>query len=471
MLYLSMKTKKTLTECLEASADKKILLLGREGLFNTKEIERFLKKYKIVLTSDYVNDIAAVIEHHMLNPLEEDVFNTAYDNGMPLYKLSALEKLISASLNDDEILMGIKLANDQGRVFRLLGNESIREALFVKLLSLYEWDDEEEDSCEDRDVIIYTLRRYIDIKPNEQDLLYSYLTLRRLATEATDPRLLQALIGFPNFEFMVRGKEKITLRETIARNEYVDEEVISKLISLRDRKVDVALACNHAVGLPLLKKLLEKSDAKINEALATNTKVDNETFSALLAKEDKAVQLLLLSQPIDRERLVLIDAQKADETLMATLGANERLQSEVTDALLQRENEALLCHLAANETLSASQLEDLYAKGIRSTFVHLAANPSMPAKLLEMFFADYDEDAIRIALAHNKSTPVQILRTLFERDVFEIHKSMASNSSVPMALLDILKVDTRLQNELSQNEIFVKAYETVLDYDKKAVQF
>ena len=461
----------TLTEQLEASAGTKILLLGREGLFTPKEIERFLKKYKITLTSDYENDITAVIEHNMLNPVEEDISNRAYDNGIPLYRLSELEKLISGSLNDDEILMGIKLANDQARVFRLLGNENIRETLFVKLLSLYEWDDEEDDSREDRDVIMYTLRRYIDIKPNVQDLLYSYLTLRRLATEAADPRLLQALIGFPNFEFLVRGKEKITLRETIARNEYVDEEVISRLISLRDRKVDVALACNSAVGLSLLKKLLEKSDAGIDEALATNTKADNEIFAALLGKEDKAVQLLLLSQPIDMERLALIDAQKPNEALMATLGANELLQSEVIDVLLQRENETLLCHLAANETLSASQLEDLYAKGLRSTFVYLAANPSMPVKLLEMFFADYDEDAMRIALAHNKSTPVPILRTLFERDEFAIHKSMASNSSVPMELLDILKVDTRLQNELSQNEIFVKEYETVLDYDKKAVQF
>jgi len=101
-----------------------------------------------------------------------------------------------------------------------------------------EWDDEDEDSRDDRDVIMYTLSRYIDIKPNEQDLLYSYLTLRRLATEATDPNLLLALIGFPNFEFLVRGKEKITLRETIARNRYIDQEIIQKLLSfVRLRKM------------------------------------------------------------------------------------------------------------------------------------------------------------------------------------------------------------------------------------------
>jgi len=48
---------------------------------------------------------------------------------------------------------------------------------------------------------------------------------------------------------------------------------------------------------------------------------------------------------------------------------------------------------------------------------------------------------------------------------------MASNASIPLDILDMLKVDIRLQNELVKNPILIKGYETVLDYDKKAVQF
>lgn len=464
-------TKMTLTELLASKEEKKFLLLGREGIFTVKEIERFLKKHYAMITTELEEDVCAVIEHAMLNPVEEDISNDAYEKGLTLYKLNDLEKILSESINDDELLMGIKLANDQSRIFRLLGNAHINNALFVKLLSLYEWDDEEEDSREDRDVIMYTLRRYIDIKPNEEDLLYSYLTLRRLATEATDPKLLLALIGFPDFEFLVRGKEKITLRETIARNTYVDEEVIGKLISLRDEKVDVALACNRSVPLPLLHKLLEKNVVKIHEALATNTNIDNVIFSALLEKEDKVIQLLLLSQTVNAERLSIADAKNVDEALFATIGANSLLDSDVIDTLIARDNELLLCHLAENDTLNTGQLECIYAKEIRSTFAHLAVNPAIAVEMLEMFYQKYDTSEIRIALAHNKSTPEPILRALFERDEFEIYKSMASNSSVPMELLDILKVDTRLQNELSQNPVFIAEYEQTLNYDKKAVQF
>ena len=464
-------TKQTLPELLEASTDKKFLFLGREGLFTQDEIARFLKKYTITMTKYLEDDVAVIIEPLNLNPVEEDISNDAYDKKVPSFSLDAFEKLLSSNINDDELLMAIKMTNDQERIFRLLGNENISEELFVKLLMMYQWHDEEEDNREDRDTIMYTLKRYIDIKPNEADLHYSYLTLRRLATEATNPKLLLSLIGFPKFEFLIRGKEKVTLRETIARNEYLDKEVITKLVSLRDNKIDVALAGNATVETALLQTLLEKENEQINEALATNANIDNEIFKTLLTKEDKVVQLLLLSQKIDGERLAFIDAQTLDDALLSTIGANEHLDTAVIDALIQREHETLLCNLAQNRTLSNEQLEAIYEKGMNATLACLAMNAAMPVALLEKFYSSYEEKDVQLALAHNPSTPESILRVLFEKDDLEIQRSMASNPSIPLDILDILKVDTRLQNELAKNPILIKGYETVLDYDKKAVQF
>ncbi len=464
-------TKQTLPELLASSADKKFLFLGREGLFTQDEIARFLKKYDITMTQYLEEDVTAIIEPLNLNPVEEDISNDAYDAKIPSFSLDMFEKLLSESINDDELLMAIKLTNDQARIFRLLGNANISETLFVKLLMMYAWHEEDEDDRNDRDVIVYTLKRYIDIKPNEADIHYSYLTLRRLATEATNPKLLLALIGFPNFEFLIRGKEKVTLRETIARNAYLDTEVITKLVSLRDRRVDVALAGNATVETILLKTLLNKEDTKIHEALATNANIDNESFKTLLSKEDKVVQLLLLWQKIDTERLDLIDAQALDETLFSTIGANEHLDVEVIDNLIQREYETLLCNLAQNSILSSEQLEIIYEKDMKATLACLAMNVAMPVAFLEKFYSSYEEKEVQLALAHNLSTPEHILRALFEKDDLEIQRNLASNPSIPLDILDILKVDTRLQNELAKNPILIKGYETVLDYDKKAVQF
>ena len=160
-----------------------------------------------------------------------------------------------------------------------------------------------------------------------------------------------------------------------------------------------------------------------------------------------------------------------DEALLSTIGANEYLDAEVIDALIEREHEVLLCNLAQNSTLRTEQLEAIYEKSMNATLACLAMNAAMPVALLEKFYSSYEAKEVQLALAHNPSTPKPILHTLFQKDDLEIHRSMASNPSIPLDILDILKVDTRLQNELAKNPILIKGYETVLDYDKKAVQF
>jgi len=423
------------------------------------------------MKKSYDKTVVLSVEQFSLNPVEEDISNEAYSAKVPSFSLDEFEKLFSKSINDNELLMGIKLSNDQARIFKFLGNPNITESLFVKLLMLYEWQDEDEDNRNDRDVIMYTLRRYIDIKPNETDLLYSYLTLRRLATESTNPKLLLALTRFQNFTFLIRGKEKVTLQEAIARNIHIDQEVIKRLIGFRRQKINIALACNHCVDLELLEALMAKNSEDIHEALATNNKISDTLFLALLEKKEKTIQYLLLLQNINKERLDLIDNCNFEAQLFATLGANESLESTVIDRLICRENEMLICHLAANKTLSLEQLNSIYTQGWPISLKYLALNPSMSEHMLRMIYEKHKDPEVILALAHNTSTPEGILRELFARDEFDIYKSMASNSSVPIELLDVLKVDTRLQNELAQNQIFVREYETVLDYDKKSVQF
>ncbi len=462
--------KPSLETLLSSSATKKFLFLGREVIFTKDEIARFLKKYDITMTKNYEEGVVGVVEHHTLNPVEEDISNMAYDNKVPSYDLVAFEKLLSEGINDDELLMVIKLSNDQDRIFRLLGNQNIADELFVKLLRMYEWHEEEDDDRDDRDVITYVLRRYIKIKPNEEDLLYSYLTLRRLATEAVDPKLLLALIGFPNFSFLVRGKPKTSLRETIAKNEYIDSDVIAKLTSLRDDKVDASLACNRKVPLSLLKKFITREKEAIHESLATNVNIDDDIFEALLEKSPQAVALLLVWQPIDKKRLLQIEATNLDTELFATIGANEHLSIEVIAHLRDKRDITLLCNLCSNETLSSEDLEFLYEFQLADTWKHLAQNPKLPIAILETMYTQHEDDiAILKALGSNEVTPEIILRALFEKDIFEINQGLATNASVPMELLDILKVDTRLQNELAENKIFIKEYETVLQYDGNAI--
>ncbi|MCF6205520.1 MAG: hypothetical protein L3J47_01310 [Sulfurovum sp.] len=463
-----MNQKPTLTALLENSKNKKLLFLGKEGIFTQKEIDRFLKPYGITATKMLEEDVAGVIEGHRLNPVEQDISDDAYAKGLPLYKLTEFEELLSNEIDDDALLMAIKLGNDQERVVRLLGNEHLSDGLFVRLLKLYRFDEADEDNRQDRDVVMYTLRRYIDIRPSEEDLLYSYLTLRRLATEAVDAQLLDALLNFPNFEFLVRGKESVTLRQTIAANPHVDEALIRKLLSFRDRGVERSLAGNRSVPLEVLKHLFSRNDAAVDKAMATNPNIDDEIFGALLERANEEVTaLLLVHQPVTLSRYEQILAADTNEAIFALLGANESLEKDVVEKLMEIENEALRETLAGNASLHPSMLETIYQEGEGAVHLNLAKNPTVPVWILEALFEERgDETAMAAALAHNPSLPEPMLRKLFERDDLEINRGLATNASLPLDLLDILKIDTRLQNELAQNENLAKSYEEVLGQKK-----
>ena len=448
--------KPSLETILEQSNEKKFLFLGGESLFTHKEVQRFLKKYAITLTSRLEDDVAAVIEHHRLNPVEEDISYEAYDQKIPLYKLEEFERLLSHTLIDDQVLMGLKLSHDQKRIHTLIDNAHISDTLFIKLLEMVHWsEDEEEDSNEDRGVVMATLRRFLDFKPNEEDLLYSPLTLKRLIGQTNDPALLKALLGFPNYRFMQKGKQWITLRETIAASPYLDENVIGRLLRFRDDKVLFYLAANRSVPLPLLKKFSDRNLNDVNEALASNTTIDNELFAKLLEKEEGVRQVLLTYQPIDEGRFEMIEAHEWSADTYAFLGNNEQINTEIVPRLIKKGYPQLLQALAGNSSLQPETLGRLYEREDADLYPLLAANLSTPISILEKLYKEGREDQeILASLAGNFSTPEEILRELFERDVFGINEGLAANESLPLELLNILKIDTRLRNALTGNKTF-----------------
>ncbi|MDD2451192.1 hypothetical protein [Sulfurovum sp.] len=453
--------KQDLKALLEEAEGKKILFLGKEGIFTTQEVERFLKKYKVTRVKGIEEGVVASVEHHSLNPVEEMISEDAYARKIPAYRLEEFEQLLSDGINDDELLMAIKLSNDQARVLRMIQNPDISDALFVKLLEMYQWHEEEEDNNDDRSVVIATLTRYIDITPAERDQLYSTLTLKRLVREATDPRLLHALIGFPNYAFKQKEHRTTSLYEVIATSGHIDGEVIKRLLSLRNPKVDMYLAANPVVPLEQLKKFSLREEKSIHEALAANETIDDALFEMLLEKEKDVVKLLLWYQPISAERYRMVAGKITDPELFAELGKNLQIDRAVIEELLESGNIALLEKLAANRSMPAAALRALYSMQIGTTFYPLAGNPNLPVELIEGFYANDKNDLNMMhQVASNPNTPEKILRELYARDELEINKGLAANPATPIEILDVLKIDTRLRNALTKNEVFVEHHNT-----------
>ncbi len=445
-----------LDEFLAQQEGGKILFLGREELFTHKESQRFLKKYAIELTTILDDSVIAVIEHHRLNPVEEDISYEAYDRKLPLYKLEEFERLLSHFMEDDQVLMSLKLSNDQKRIYTLINNSHISDQLFIKLIEIYKWSqDEEEDNNEDRGVVIATLRRFLEYKPNEEDLLYSPLTLKKLIGESEDPDLLYALLSFPNYKFMQKGKQWIRLREVIATNLAIDDRGIQKLLRFRNKKIDFYLAANRSLPIEILESFLERESQEIDEALASNSSIGDDIFKQLLSRAKSVQQILLAYQSIDSDRLKLIEESAVAEEIYPLLGQNPKLSKAVIAKLLRDDNAQVVAQLSSNISLSAQDIRHLFQTKSKEIYRSLGANSSTPRDILETLFESYQEESeILQSLASNINTPIEILTQLFERDIYVINEQLAANPSTPLKLLNILKIDTRLRNALTINKTF-----------------
>ena len=84
------------------------------------------------------------------------------------------------------------------------------------------------------------------------------MTLKRLAVDTKEPELLKALLNFPNYRFMQKGKQWIRLREVIATNPSINDETIQKLLRFREERIFFYLAANPTLSLTQLRLLSDK---------------------------------------------------------------------------------------------------------------------------------------------------------------------------------------------------------------------
>ena len=112
----------------------------------------------------------------------------------------------------------------------------------------------------------------------------------------------------------------------------------------------------------------------------------------------------------------------------------------------------------------------LYKKEIISIHMCLAKNYQTPKDLLLYLYLRYKNNKDMLAaLAYNSSLPQSKLVELYGVGDFEINKGLATNKNLPRDLIEYLKLDHRLQNHLAENEVLIKEYEKVFDYDARAI--
>ncbi len=429
--------------------DNAILFLGRYTSLNKEEVILFLEKFAIRYTDTLDDDVVMVVEGTILSPLEEEMATLAYQKKIPIYNTDQFDKLYATQLNSDSILMSLKLSNNQDRLARLLHNQHLTDALFIKLFAMYDWRGEGMfDSSENMKMSTLFAKRFFSKSRFDAATYHSPISIFEVALLTQNPDLLEVMFSLPKIKVKQSRsgiKRPTTTREAIAINPYTNDKTLTKLLRQDDPEIDYFLALNPASSHQIQEQLFNRGSQQTKEALAQNENLAPELFARLIN-----YPILWECQKIDSQRLQLLQAPYPPK-----IATNENLCEDVIDTLMNSKDLNILQNLAKNATLSTIQLQKLYDLQNPALYPFLCANPNTPHEILQILF-EKDDHQIQIYLARNTKAPLTLLQQLFEKDDFEINCSLAHNEALPISWLQQLQIDSRLLTYLKENKIFTQ---------------
>ena len=436
----------------EASHSKSILFLGKIHSLNLDEIKLFLDQFNITYTDTINDDTIMFIESSMISPIEEDIAYKAVKKGLKAYSSEEFEKLYASKLNDDSILMSLKLSNNQGRLARLLHNPYLSDKLFLKLFNMYDWgEDGLFESSENMETTTLFTKRFYKKERFDPAIFHSPISVFEMAIISENSYVLETLYSVPNLTVKQSRsgiKKPLNIKEALATNIYLNQDTLKKLLRANDKEIDYFLAQNPIIDENMMNTLYERSNLDVKLSLASNPNIPDNIFEKLL-EEEKTHEYLLYYQKIDLTRFLMIKNPHPN------IAANENLSHEVIGKLIQKDDTEILKLLSENETLESHFLQTLYDLQKPELYPHLASNKNLPKELIQKLYKEIDQK-IDINLALNINAPMEILDELYNRDNFEINKSLALNESMPVSYLQQLQLDTRLMNYLKENRTFTE---------------
>lgn len=404
---------------LENLKNQKIVLLGKTRAFSLEEFTSQLKHHNIELVDEVNDEVKFIIEGRVLNPYEQNLMNELYEQyKYEFVELEPFEKALAQTIDDNVLLMSLKLSNDKARLKSFLQNGAISDGLFFKLLKNYQWKDEDFfENDDNRDVTAALIERFYENIERNHNVQFATTGLIHLISQTANAELL---------------------------------EVISELEPIKFHpKIKVILATHPQTPKKVLKKFLKEGDENVLEAIYANPNLDHTIAKGLLENEEAAT-MIAQNIVLDEELFsLLIDYP-------VYLANNDSLTVEMQRELLEKNDQAVDRNLARNSLLEAEFLERLYKKSSELQQIILE-NPATPSSILESAFAD---TANHISLAKNSATPQEILSKLYEYGRTEILAELAQNENTPVELLYQMQLDSRFERYVRTNAAFGKHIQT-----------
>ncbi len=352
--------------------NKTILLFGKSRAFSSEEFSSQMKQRKIEIVKEFEPDVALVVEGRMMTPYEQNASEAVYEEKEVAFaSIDALEGELAKNIDEDTLLMSLKLSHDRERLQSFLQNAMISDRLFFRLLKTFSWKNEDFfENDDNRDVsAAFILRFYENIERNH-NVQFATTGFIHLVAQTKSSELLEEISRLQPLRFHPK------ISAAIAMSVYCSKKMQEKFFRGGDKKILEALSFNKNLELSLVKEFLK--DATLAQNVARSVELTQELFELL-------------------------------QEFGVSLAQNESLNLEAQKRLMAKGEKEVYLALALNSALDEEILKELLAFKDEELQNAIYENAATPVTLLEEAYRD---EKNHMALSKNESTPIELLYQL-----------------------------------------------------------
>ena len=363
--------------------NKTILLFGKSRAFSVDELDKQLKSnYITVLRKFNGEDIDLIVDGAMMTPLETIENEKLYDEKKyEFIDIDVFEKELASHLNEDTLLMSLKLSKNKDRLKSFILNSMVSDELFFKLLKMYEWgDDDFFESDDNRDVSAAFISRFYENIERNHNVQYAATGFIHLIKQTKNIKVLENILRLKPIKYNPKIKTQMAI------NEYINNDILELLKKDENSEIKEALSLNKNLNIEIIKEFIKDENLGLN--IAKSIKLNDEYFELL--QKYKIGLALNESLTLNMQEILL---RCKDDEIDYALCLNNSIDIKILNKLLKSKNEIIINALYENN--------------------------SMPVEILEKA---YKNNEYHEQLAKNENTPVDILYQLqldarYERDV------------------------------------------------------
>jgi len=349
--------------------NKTILLFGKPRAFSQVEFDEQMSFLQIEVVAEFSDKITLIVDGRMMTPYEQNLSDKLYEEKKaPAMSIDTLEKELVANIDEETLLMSLKLSHDKERLKSFIQNSMITNKLFFRLIKMYDWNGEDFfENDDNRDVSAAFIGRFYENIERNHNVQYATTGFIHLVAQAKESVLLEAIADLEPLSLHPK------IKTAIAMSSFCDAKMQKRFVKKGGENILKALSLNKHLTRDLVDEFLKDEDLALN--IVSNISLDETLFSLFIHKYKEVAhnETLLVSM---QERLLALQ----DNTINIFLASNISIDVSIVNLLLAHENEELRVVLYENSTTPQKVLQEAY----KNPLYHeaLAKNENTPVEIL-----------------------------------------------------------------------------------------